>query len=101
MSDQFNSPANAPKEVPLGDAPNEVPLGSGCGSANCACKSQAMAHAANPFFDDTDYGTPARHSDVDVTLEIDGQTITVPAATSVMRAAAEAGVNVPKLCATD
>ncbi|GAC1694725.1 MAG: formate dehydrogenase subunit alpha [Steroidobacteraceae bacterium] len=36
-----------------------------------------------------------------VTLEIDGQPITVPDGTSVMRAAALAGVSVPKLCATD
>ena len=50
---------------------------------------------------ETDYGTPASHSDVAVTLEIDGVSITVPKGTSVMRAATEAGVNVPKLCATD
>ena len=36
-----------------------------------------------------------------VTLEIDGQSVTVPAGTSVMRAAAEMGTKVPKLCATD
>ncbi len=50
---------------------------------------------------ETDYGTPASHSDVAVTLEIDGVSITVPKGTSIMRAATEAGVNVPKLCATD
>jgi formate dehydrogenase major subunit len=50
---------------------------------------------------ETDYGTPASHSDIAVTLEIDGVSITVPKGTSVMRAATEAGVNVPKLCATD
>jgi formate dehydrogenase major subunit len=38
---------------------------------------------------------------LDITLEIDGQAVTVPAGTSIMRAAAEAGVGVPKLCATD
>ena len=48
-----------------------------------------------------DAGTPARTSEQQVTLEIDGKTVTVPAGTSVMRAAAEAGVRVPKLCATD
>jgi formate dehydrogenase major subunit len=48
-----------------------------------------------------DYGTPARVSDTHVTLDIDGRAVTVPAGTSIMRAAAEAGVNVPKLCATD
>ncbi|HWT70834.1 MAG TPA: molybdopterin-dependent oxidoreductase, partial [Oxalicibacterium sp.] len=48
-----------------------------------------------------DYGTPKRESENLVTLEIDGKTISVPQGTSVMRAAAEAGINVPKLCATD
>jgi formate dehydrogenase major subunit len=48
-----------------------------------------------------DYGTPARVSDTHVTLDIDGRAVTVPAGTSIMRAAAEAGINVPKLCATD
>jgi formate dehydrogenase major subunit len=36
-----------------------------------------------------------------VTVEIDGREVTVPEGTSVMRAAALAGVHVPKLCATD
>jgi formate dehydrogenase major subunit len=48
-----------------------------------------------------DHGTPARTSDTLVTLEIDGKPVTVPAGTSLMRAAAEAGVSVPKLCATE
>src|SRR5215470_2060405 len=48
-----------------------------------------------------DSGTPRRVSDRLVTLEIDGMAVTVPAGTSVMRAATEAGVRVPKLCATD
>ncbi|NDB25820.1 MAG: formate dehydrogenase subunit alpha, partial [Gammaproteobacteria bacterium] len=50
---------------------------------------------------DRDFGTPASQAEVRVTLEIDGQRIEVPAGTSVMRAAAEAGVSIPKLCATD
>ena len=50
---------------------------------------------------ETDYGTPARASENMVTLEIDGVAVTVPAGTSVMRASVEAGINVPKLCATD
>jgi len=50
---------------------------------------------------DIDYGTPARRSEDLVTLEIDGMPVSVPAGTSLMRAAAEAGVMVPKLCATD
>ncbi|HEX6361820.1 MAG TPA: 2Fe-2S iron-sulfur cluster-binding protein, partial [Albitalea sp.] len=50
---------------------------------------------------DIDYGTPRRESATDVTLEIDGQPVTVPAGTSLMRAAMELGVAIPKLCATD
>ena len=48
-----------------------------------------------------DYGTPQSVSGEPVTLSIDGVAVTVPAGTSVMRAAAEAGIKVPKLCATD
>jgi len=48
-----------------------------------------------------DLGTPARSSDTVVTIEVDGMPVTVPAGTSVMRAAALAGIDVPKLCATD
>ncbi len=50
---------------------------------------------------DTDFGTPERESETQVTLEIDGVNVTVPAGTSVMRASTIAGVNVPKLCVTD
>jgi formate dehydrogenase major subunit len=48
-----------------------------------------------------DLGTPASSGTASVTVEIDGATVTVPEGTSVMRAAALAGVQVPKLCATD
>jgi formate dehydrogenase major subunit len=48
-----------------------------------------------------DYGTPAITSDREVTLNIDGVSVSVPAGTSVMRAAVKAGVMIPKLCATD
>ena len=51
--------------------------------------------------DEHDLGTPARKDGKPVTLEVDGVPVTVPEGTSVMRAAAEAGVAVPKLCATD
>ncbi|MBE0554028.1 MAG: (2Fe-2S)-binding protein, partial [Rhodobacteraceae bacterium] len=50
---------------------------------------------------ETDYGTPASKSERKVTLTIDGASVTVPEGTSVMRAAMEAGVEIPKLCATD
>lgn len=49
----------------------------------------------------TDYGTPASSSTEQVTLEIDGTSISVPAGSSIMHAAVAAGVSVPKLCATD
>ena len=47
-----------------------------------------------------DHGTPAA-SGAPVSLTIDGAQVTVPAGTSVMRAAAAAGGAIPKLCATD
>ena len=50
---------------------------------------------------DADYGTPASKSKEMVTLTVDGFAVTVPAGTSIMRAAKEAGISVPKLCATD
>ncbi|WP_306478004.1 formate dehydrogenase subunit alpha [Methyloversatilis sp.] len=50
---------------------------------------------------ETDYGTPARESEKAITLSIDGIDVTVPAGTSVMRAAQECGNSIPKLCATD
>ena len=51
--------------------------------------------------DDKDLGTPARIAAQAVTLEVDGREVTVPAGTSLMRAAALADVMVPKLCASD
>ncbi|MDP1534741.1 MAG: 2Fe-2S iron-sulfur cluster-binding protein, partial [Rubrivivax sp.] len=54
---------------------------------------------AAPF--DMDFGTPAKPGAQTVTLEVDGIAVTVPAGTSVMRASSIAGIQVPKLCATD
>jgi formate dehydrogenase major subunit len=51
--------------------------------------------------DDRDLGTKESRSDVQVTLTIDGFSVTVPEGTSVMRASALAGIQVPKLCASD
>src|SRR6202048_3927103 len=48
-----------------------------------------------------DFGTPRSKSEAMVTLTIDGQTVTVTEGTSIMRAAMEAGTQIPKLCATD
>jgi formate dehydrogenase major subunit len=50
---------------------------------------------------DLDYGTPKSTSERLITLQIDGFSVTVPEGTSLMRAAAEAGTQIPKLCATD
>src|SRR6476646_1694418 len=47
-----------------------------------------------------DSGTPATLG-APVTLTIDGAEVTVPAGTSIMRAAAAAGGAIPKLCATE
>jgi formate dehydrogenase major subunit len=51
--------------------------------------------------EESDLGTPHRESAKLVTLTIDGTEVTVPAGTSVMRAAALIGTKVPKLCATE
>ncbi|MEJ7137729.1 formate dehydrogenase subunit alpha [Amphibiibacter pelophylacis] len=50
---------------------------------------------------ETDHGTPASTSTEMVELSIDGVRVSVPQGTSLMRAAIQAGVQVPKLCATD
>ncbi|MFF4761665.1 formate dehydrogenase subunit alpha [Streptomyces sp. NPDC001292] len=48
-----------------------------------------------------DFGTPERPGEPTVSVEVDGLPVTVPQGTSVMRAAALAGIDIPKLCATD
>jgi formate dehydrogenase major subunit len=48
-----------------------------------------------------DYGTPKSPSEAMVTLQIDGRSVQVPEGTSILRAAAQAGINIPKLCATE
>src|SRR5579862_271145 len=50
---------------------------------------------------EVDYGTPRSKADRTVTVTIDGQAVTVPEGTSIMRAAMEMGTQIPKLCATD
>jgi len=49
----------------------------------------------------TDYGTPAKTSVNNVTLEIDGAQVSVAEGTSIIHAAMVAGISIPKLCATD
>jgi len=48
-----------------------------------------------------DLGTPAVPGAATVDVVVDGLPVSVPAGTSVMRAAATAGVDIPRLCATD
>src|SRR6516162_6000741 len=50
---------------------------------------------------EADYGTPRARTEKTVTLTIDGASVTVPEGTSIMRAAMQAGTEIPKLCATD
>ena len=64
---------------------------------------------ADALHPDLDYGTPAPVPEYSaefaalerISLRIDGQQVSVPKGTSVLRAAALAGINIPKLCATD
>ncbi len=53
------------------------------------------------FERERDLGTPASWAQAEVTLTIDGRAVAVPEGTSVMRAAALIGTDIPKLCATD
>jgi formate dehydrogenase major subunit len=68
----------------------------------------SIVNLANPIIFDpqlvapeVDFGTPESTSLELVTLEIDGVNVTVPKGTSIMRAAKEVGITIPKLCATD
>src|SRR6185295_18241684 len=67
-----------------------------------------LTGVADPgYAGDHDLGTPApdrqlrEPAPATVQVTIDDQTIMVPEGTSVMRAAALAGIDIPKLCATD
>ena len=54
------------------------------------------------FVREADHGTPApAATDRTVALTIDGQSVTMPEGTSIMRAASLMGGAIPKLCATD
>ncbi len=57
--------------------------------------------AARIYVPEPDLGTPALSGTETVRVTVDGRTVEVTAGTSVMRAAAEAGINIPRLCATD
>jgi formate dehydrogenase major subunit len=60
-----------------------------------------MKENAMPLVHETDYGTPRSKAQKTVTLTVDGQAVTVPEGTSIMREAMEMGTQIPKLCATD
>ena len=57
---------------------------------SCQCQSSQL-----------DLGTPPSTATTQVSLTIDGQTISAPAGTTIIRAAAQAGISIPKLCATE
>src|SRR5215510_564400 len=71
---------------------------SGARRRGCRQPSEDLAMT---LIKQVDYGTPASKSVRTVTLTIDGTKVTVPEGTSIMRAAAEMGTQIPKLCATD
>ena len=48
-----------------------------------------------------DLGTPAVTTDTSVRIKIDGRETSVLAGTSILRAARETGIDIPKLCASD
>ena len=50
---------------------------------------------------ESDLGTPKSPSTDTVSITIDGIDVRVRAGTSVLRAASEAGITIPKLCATE
>src|SRR5690606_3181698 len=54
-----------------------------------------------PLLREPDFGTPSRLGAPCVSVTIDGVAIDVAPGTSVMRAARENGIDIPKLCATD
>jgi formate dehydrogenase major subunit len=60
-----------------------------------------MKENAMSLVHEIDYGTPRSKAEKTVTLTIDGQAVTVPEGTSIMRAAMKMGTQIPKLCATD
>src|SRR5580698_4010466 len=70
---------------------------SGKTSSNFVTRSDTRMYSLNHH----DLGTPPSDSTEQVTVEIDGRSVTVPVGTSIMRAAATLGEQIPKLCATD
>jgi formate dehydrogenase major subunit len=55
----------------------------------------------NQLIAQADLGTPESRAEQQVTLDIDGKSITVPQGTSVLRAASMLDIKIPRLCASD
>ena len=72
---------------------------------NQSIVNHSIDNAQSIWDPEVDFGTPAiRDAESvaeSVSVTIDGRHVDVPAGTSVLRAATEAGVSIPKLCATD
>ncbi|MDE2340165.1 MAG: (2Fe-2S)-binding protein, partial [Alphaproteobacteria bacterium] len=60
-----------------------------------------MGYESLIYSPQADFGTPESTAHELISLIIDGRPVTAPAGTSIMRAAAEIGTSIPKLCATD
>ena len=60
-----------------------------------------MSQVYEPYRRPEDLGAPPSESATMVRLTIDGKPVTAPEGTTVIRAAALAGINIPKLCASD
>jgi formate dehydrogenase major subunit len=60
-----------------------------------------MAEAVQLWNPQQDLGTPASQSEERVRLTINGTAVETVAGTTVLRAALQAGIHIPKLCATD
>lgn len=60
-----------------------------------------MSETFIPYRRADDFGTPKFEAENEITLTVDGVDVTVSEGTTVMHAAAVAGINVPRLCATD
>ncbi len=73
-----------------------------CQCNSCHCSTSKLVSLTTGPGQPGDFGTPpVRQVESLVGLSIDGIEIQAARGTSVMRAAAEAGIKIPKLCATD
>ncbi|HEX6055328.1 MAG TPA: 2Fe-2S iron-sulfur cluster-binding protein, partial [Intrasporangium sp.] len=66
-----------------------------------ASRASYASYGTDPYSPEPDYGTPAVGGAGTAHVTIDGIGVDVAPGTSVLRAATEAGIEIPKLCATD